>query len=97
MKKSDLVKVIVSEVDGITAEKAGKVINVLFEAIGGALIAGDSYNQDKFGTFKVVGRAARKGRNPQTGETVEIPEKQAVKLVVSGYLKAKINGEDAAE
>ena len=44
MKKSDLVKVIVTEVDGITAEKAGKVINVLFEAIGKALAEGDSYN-----------------------------------------------------
>ena len=93
MKKSDLVKIITSEVD-ITAEKASKVINVIFDAVGKSLIDGDSYNQDKFGTFKVVERAPRKGRNPQTGEVVEIPSKKAVKLIVSGYLKDSINMEE---
>ena len=92
MKKLDLVKQITSEVEGVTAEKAGKIVNVVFEAIAKGLVEGDSYNQDKFGTFKVVKRAARKGRNPQTGEVVEIPEKKAIKFVVSGHLKNEING-----
>lgn len=93
IKKSDLVKAIIDKVD-ITADKAGKIINIVFETITKALENGDSYNHDKFGTFKVVDRAPRKGRNPQTSEVVDIPEKKAVKLVVSGYLKKQINKED---
>lgn len=92
MKKADLVKTITSRVD-VTAENAGKIINIVFEAIAEGLIEGDSYNQDKFGTFKVVSRAARKGRNPQTGEVVEIPAKQAIKFIASGFLKNSINKE----
>jgi len=92
MKKSDLIKAVTNKVD-ITGEKAGKIINIIFETIAEALENGDSYNHDKFGTFKVVDRAPRKGRNPQTSEVVDIPEKKAVKLVVSGYLKKQINKE----
>lgn len=92
MKKLDLVKAITNEVD-VTADKAGKIINIIFDTIAKALEEGDSYNHDKFGTFKVVARAPRKGRNPQTSEVVDIPAKKAVKLVVSSYLKKKINNE----
>lgn len=92
MKKADLVKEITNEVD-VTAEKAGKIINVIFDAIADAMEKGDSYNQDRFGTFKVVKRAPRKGRNPQTGEVVDIPAKSAVKFVASGKLKDKVNEE----
>lgn len=94
MKKSELVKAIMEKVEGVTAEKVGQCINATFEAIAEALEKGDSYNQDKFGTFKTQDREARKGRNPQTGETVDIPKKKAVKLVVSGRLKDKINKEE---
>lgn len=90
MKKADIVKKITSETE-ISAEKAGKIINIVFEAIAEGLVNGENYNQDRFGTFKIVTRAARKGRNPQTGEVVEIPEKQAIKFVVSGQLKGEIN------
>lgn len=90
MKKSDLVRDIQNEVD-ITADKATKVVNTVFKRIAAALQEGDSYNQDKFGTFKVVDRAPRKGRNPQTGEPVDIPAKKAVKFVPSAHLKNIIN------
>jgi DNA-binding protein HU-beta len=90
MKKSDIVKAITDQVD-ITADKAGKIINTIFDTISEGLINGDSYNQDKFGTFKSVDRAPRKGRNPQTGEVVEIKAKKAIKLIVSGHLKERIN------
>ena len=92
MKKSDIVKVITSEFEGVSADKAGKIINRVFETIADGLVDGDSYNQDNFGTFKTIDRAARKGRNPQTGEIVDIPPKKALKLVVSGKLRDRING-----
>jgi len=90
MTKSELVKEITSKVD-ITAAKAGEVITVLFETIADELSKGGHYSQDRFGTFRVVERAARKGRNPQTGEMIDIPAKNAVKFVVSGKLKDQIN------
>lgn len=94
MKKAELVDVLVAEVEGLTQEKASKAINVVFETLGKALIEGDAYSQDKFGTFKVVERAARKGRNPQTGEVIDIPAKLAVKFVPSQHLKDGVNGEE---
>lgn len=90
MKKQDLIKRISTNVE-ITQEKANKAINEVFEAIAEAMERDESYNQDKFGTFKPVTRKARKGRNPQTGEPVDIPAKKAVKLVVSGALKDRLN------
>lgn len=91
MKKAELVAKLVDRVDGLSVEKASKVVNGVFEIIGEALAAGDSYSQDKFGTFKTVERAPRKGRNPQTGEEITIDAKRAVKLVVSGHLKDNVN------
>lgn len=92
MKKSELVSKVVDKVDGLNAEVASKAINAIFETIAEELQAGGSYNQDKFGTFKVVTRAARKGRNPQTGEQIDIAAKTAVKVVVSKHLKDLVNG-----
>lgn len=92
MKKSELMDKLVERVEGLSQDKASLIINEIFSIIGEALVTGDSYSQDKFGTLKVVKRAARKGRNPQTGAEVTIPEKLAVKLIVSGALKDKLNG-----
>lgn len=91
MKKAELVAQLVERVEGLSADKASRTVNEVFDIIAEALIAGDSYSQDKFGTFKIVDRAARKGRNPQTGEEITIEAKRAVKLVVSGHLKDQVN------
>lgn len=91
MKKADLVKQLVERVEGLNEERASKAVNEVFSIIGEALVSGSAYSHDKFGTFKVVARAARKGRNPQTGETVDIPAKNAVKFVPSPHLKDGVN------
>ena len=91
MKKAELVSQLVDRVEGLTVEKASKAVNAVFEIIAEALANCDSYSQDKFGTFKTVERAPRKGRNPQTGEEITIDAKKAVKLVVSGHLKDSVN------
>lgn len=90
MKKAEVVQKLMDRNEGLTQTLASKIVNDVFEVIADALLDGDSYNQDKFGTFKVVNRAPRKGRNPQTGEVVDIPAKTAVKFVVSGSLKDKL-------
>lgn len=90
MKKSDLVKTI-NHTIGITAQEASDTINLIFDEIAKELKDGGSYNHDCFGTFKIVNRAPRTGRNPQTGESVAIPAKRAVKFIVSGKLKKELN------
>jgi DNA-binding protein HU-beta len=95
MKKAELVAKIILELgkeDSVQVrEEVSKMVNATFNVITDALKAGDSYNHDKFGTFKVVHRAARKGRNPKTGEEVMIPETAAPKFVVSKQLKDKVS------
>lgn len=91
MKKSELVAKLVDRVEGLGSDTASKTVNAVFEIIAEALEKNDSYSHDKFGTFQVVTRAPRKGRNPKTGEQIDIAAKSAVKLVVSSHLKKSVN------
>ncbi|MDI3538273.1 MAG: DNA-binding protein HU-beta [Bacillota bacterium] len=71
VNKSDLVGV-VAEKSGLTKKDAEKAVNAVFDAVTEALAAGEKVQVVGFGTFEVRERAARKGRNPQTGEEIEI-------------------------
>jgi DNA-binding protein HU-beta len=72
MNKSDLIDHIAAEA-GITKKAAGEAIEAYMEAVMKAVSNGDSVTLTGFGTFKSSHRKARKGRNPQTGETIQIP------------------------
>ena len=89
MNKQDLVK-LVSEKTGITKEAAGQAQKTVIEAISSALEKGDSVSLIGFGSFKVVERAARGGRNPSTGEKIQIPASKAVKFTPSKVLKERV-------
>jgi DNA-binding protein HU-beta len=89
MNKQDLVK-LVSEKTGISREAAGQAQKTVIEAIASALEKGDSVSLIGFGSFKVVDRAAREGRNPSTGEKIQIPASKAVKFTPSKVLKERI-------
>ena len=89
MNKQDLVK-LVSEKTGITKEAAGQAQKTVIEAIASALEKGDSVSLIGFGSFKVVERAAREGRNPSTGEKIQIPASKAVKFTPSKVLKERV-------
>jgi nucleoid DNA-binding protein len=91
MKKSDLVSKLVERIEGLNGEKASKIVNEVFEIISEELQNGGSYSQDKFGTFKVTTKLARKGRNPKTGEEILIPEKKSPKWVISKQLKDRVS------
>ena len=60
---------------GLTKKQSGAALNAVIESIQDALANGDSVGLIGFGTFEVRKRAARSGRNPQTGEPIEIPAK----------------------
>ncbi len=79
MNKSDLIKKISGD-NGVSKADAEKVLRSVIEGISGALKNGDSVTLVGFGTFTVAKRAARKGRNPQTGQEIDIAAKTVVKF-----------------
>ncbi|GIP15152.1 transcriptional regulator [Paenibacillus montaniterrae] len=71
MNKTDLINQ-VSELSGLSKKDAGKAVDAVFGAISEALQSGDKVQLVGFGNFEVRERQARKGRNPQTGEEIDI-------------------------
>ncbi len=71
MNKSELIAK-VSEVSELSKKDASKAVEAVFESIAEALQGGDKVQLVGFGNFEVRERSARKGRNPQTGEEIEI-------------------------
>ncbi|WP_410514799.1 HU family DNA-binding protein [Paenibacillus sp. BR2-3] len=72
MNKSDLINA-VTEATELPKKDVTKAVDAVFEAITEALQGGDKVQLVGFGNFEVRERSARKGRNPQTGEEIEIP------------------------
>lgn len=72
MNKKDLINA-VAEKTGMTKKDSGLVVESVFDAIKETLSKGEKVQIIGFGTFEVRDRAARKGRNPQTGEEIDIP------------------------
>ncbi|MBF0497215.1 MAG: HU family DNA-binding protein [Deltaproteobacteria bacterium] len=89
MKKEDLVSIISEKAD-ITKKAAGEAVNAMIEGILSALSEGDAVSLTGFGSFKVVERAAREGRNPKTGEKIQIPASKAVKFTPGKTLKERV-------
>ena len=72
MNKSELIDAIAQK-GGLTKVDAGKALDATLEAISDALKGGDVVTLVGFGSFSVKERAARTGRNPKTGEELQIP------------------------
>lgn len=85
MNKSELIDTIAKDSDMSKADSE-KVLNSILSTITEAVTAGDKVTLIGFGTFSVSERAARKGRNPQTGETLQIPAKKIVKFKAGSKL-----------
>lgn len=86
MNKQDLIKDI-AERGEFTKADADAALKAVQGAIAAALTRGDKITLPGFGTFKVVETAARTGRNPQTGEPVEIQAKRKIKFNPTQALK----------
>lgn len=71
MNKTELIAKVAEQTD-LTKKDAAKAVDAVFEAISEALRNGEKVQIIGFGNFEVRHRAARKGRNPQTGEEIEI-------------------------
>ena len=91
MNKNDLVAAVAEAVDMSKAD-AARAVDGVFDAISGALKAGNEVKLPGFGTFSVAERAARKGRNPQTGETIQIAASKQPGFKALKALKDAVNG-----
>ena len=79
MNKAELVEEVSSKV-GITKKDAGNVVDAVTETIINTLKKGEKVTLVDFGTFQVIERKARKGINPQTRKTIQIPAKKVPKF-----------------
>jgi DNA-binding protein HU-beta len=91
MNKNDLVDAVAAATDASKADAAKSVDSVL-AAITGALTSGDSVQLVGFGSFSVADRAAREGRNPSTGATIQIAASKQPKFKAGKALKDAVNG-----
>lgn len=90
MKKVELVEAVATKA-GLTKADAARAVDATFEVITGALAKGDKVPLVGFGTFAVSKRAARTGRNPQTGAVVNIAARNAVTFKAGAALKESAN------
>ena len=89
MTKAELVAKIASEV-GIAKSMAEKVVDGFVAAVSGALSGGDKITLVGFGTFSVMARSQREGRNPRTGEKIKIAAAKVVKFKAGKTLSEKV-------
>lgn len=90
MKKVELVEAIAAKT-GLTKADAGRALDATLETITEALVKGDKVPLVGFGTFATSQRAARVGRNPQTGAEVQIAARKAVAFKAGASLKEAVN------
>ena len=90
MNKNDLVAAVASD-SGLSKADAAKAVDGVFAAISGSLAKGEEVRLVGFGTFSVAKRAATQGRNPRTGETIQIAASNQPKFKAGKGLKDAVN------
>lgn len=90
MNKAELVEAIASK-SGLSKADSKKALDGFLDATTGALKKGDRVSLVGFGSFSVSKRAARTGRNPQTGKEIKIAAKNVVKFKAGAELSGQVN------
>ncbi len=90
MNKNELVAAVADGAD-LSKADAGKAVDSVFDAVSDALKGGDEVRIVGFGTFSVASRAASTGRNPRTGETIQIKASKQPKFKAGKGLKDAVN------
>lgn len=92
MNKDSLIAAMAEKAPDLTKKQCEMALNAFVESVSEALAKEDKVTLIGFGTFSVVERAARTGRNPSTGEPMEIPAKKVPKFSPGTSLKDKVAG-----
>jgi len=93
MRKQELLRRVAERTD-LSVKKVGEVYDEIVNAIKDAVVNGEPIRVGDIGIIKPVVRAARKARNPQTGEEIDVPAHKSVKFKISSKFKDEINGVD---
>ncbi|WP_438992483.1 integration host factor subunit beta [Lentibacter sp.] len=92
MIRSELVQKIADDNPHLFQRDVERIVNTIFEEIIDAMAAGDRVELRGFGAFSVKQRDARTGRNPRTGEAVEVEEKHVPFFKTGKLLRDRLNG-----
>jgi DNA-binding protein HU-beta len=87
MNKNDISKKVYEAHGGLSYADAQKIVDFILDTIKGRLSQGEKVLISGFGCFSVIKKREKKGVNPQTGEPVMIPGRNAIKFKPSKYLK----------
>jgi DNA-binding protein HU-beta len=90
MTKNELAEAIASKT-GISGSQARQAVEAVIESVSDELASGGEVSLAGFGKFSVSQRAARQGRNPSTGETIQIGASKAAKFSAASALKKRLN------
>jgi integration host factor subunit alpha len=93
MTKADLVDKIFEKI-GLSKKEAQEIIEILFETMRQTFVEGESVKISGFGTFNVRNKVARRGRNPKTGDELEISPRKVISFRASNQLKDVLEKQD---
>ena len=96
MNKTELIASVAQKAE-LTKKDAEKAVKAVFDTVAEELAKGEKVQVIGFGTFEVKARAARAGRNPQTGAAIKIPASKSPAWRVSKQLKERVNSKKAAK
>jgi integration host factor subunit beta len=91
MNKSELIEVL-SQKKGISFKKAEEIINTIFESMTNAMLSGDRIEIRGFGSFVINEYKSYTGRNPKTGESIDVKPKKLPFFKVGKELKERVAG-----
>lgn len=94
MTKADLVDIIFGKV-GLSKIESQNIIEMIFDTVKQTLVEGESVKVSGFGTFNVKKKNARRGRNPKTGDELQITPRRVITFRASNHFKDLIEKTDA--
>jgi integration host factor subunit beta len=93
MIRSELIQIIADENPHLYQRDVERIVNTIFEQITDAMARGDRVELRGFGAFSVKKRDGRVGRNPRTGESVDVDEKHVPFFKTGKLLRDRLNGQ----
>lgn len=95
MTKAELVEIVYEKVGGLSKKESQDIVEAIFDTMKSSLKSGEKIKISGFGNFILRDKRPRKGRNPQTGDDIQITARRVLTFRPSQILKAHINDKSA--